>query len=333
MKIVSQLSAQWKWIAISLLIVLAFVLHQIPKSMEVSLRVRTDQLDFKLPGRETEVALLQSLPLTALHVSRVASLSLPVTAVYEQGEALVSSAQRVILQSQRGQALRLTWRGDALRLMYLSLASGSQVVLSADQQSQLIMQVDNPGLSQLQLSVLGAFTLVGHDLKVVDEQGNELRAAAAQPERILEVTPARRNVDMVWQPAAFELTLDISGEHGGKADWLLPFVQPLSLYHLNFTRKQGNALVSSIQSLSVRPLMKQDESESAVYLDLRAEDMFRLRSIHLSETALTCELVGRTHQLRYGPGASRPNRMPSVLQYGLQSGFIQALKDIFGMAP
>jgi hypothetical protein len=321
-----------KWIAVSLLIIGAFILHQIPKSMEVTLRVQADHIGFKLPGRETEIALLENLPLTALHVSHVASLSLPVKTVYEQGQALVSSPQRMTLRSHEGQALRLAWRGEALRLMQLSLASGSQVILSVDQQSQLIMQVDSPGMSQLQLGVLGAFTLSGYDLMVVDEQGNELRSTAVQPERLLEVTPARHNVEMAWQPAVFALTLDVSGARGVETDWPLPFGPRLALHHLHFTRKEGTALVSSIQSLSVQPLMKKDESQSKVYLDLRTEDEFRLDSMTFSGTALTCVLIGRTHELRYGPGASRPNHMPSLLQYWVQDGFVQVVKDIVGIA-
>ena len=145
-----------KWIVVGLLIVAAFILHLIPKSMEVTLQVRADYIDFKLPGKETEIDLLNSLPLAALHVNRMASLSLPVVAVSEQGRALVSSPQRITLRAAEGRPLRLTFRGEAFRLMRLSFASETQVVLSPDRQNQVIMQVDNPGRSQMQLGVLGA---------------------------------------------------------------------------------------------------------------------------------------------------------------------------------
>ena len=76
------------WIGTGLLVVTAFILHQIPHATEVTLHVTTENLAFVLPGTASMQPLLQGLPLTSLTLHGLASLVLEVKDLQQQGHSL-----------------------------------------------------------------------------------------------------------------------------------------------------------------------------------------------------------------------------------------------------
>src|SRR5687768_13199982 len=145
------------WIGTGLLVVIAFILHQIPRATEVTLHVTTENLAFVLPGTESMQPLLQGLPLTSLTLHGLASLVLEVKDLQQQGHSLSIPGRRLALRAQHP-ASSYTLRAlpdSGLRLTQVNLAGNSEVLLSADPIGQLQVNVKSPQVIQLEVAVVG----------------------------------------------------------------------------------------------------------------------------------------------------------------------------------
>jgi hypothetical protein len=305
-----------KWSCLALLIVEAIILHQIPQPIEVTLHLLTGRMSFFLPGTDDALPLIESLPLTSLSLSGLSSLSLEVQDLREEGQLLVSSESRIILKALSRES-QLTFKGEEkLRLMRLMLASRAQVILYTDQERHVLMRVWNPQVSQVELAVLGRFTLTVQDLVLLDEQGKNIPFISFRPIHTLEVTPSIRNLVFEQEEEApFELVLDFAQQIGQRQSWDIPlsFDPRLKVSHLDFTREESHKRVSEIHQLRIEPLMSEDMPEEKVYLKVRERDVFTLQSVSLSEKGLECELIGNTDTLMVGKDGPNKNRVPSLL--------------------
>lgn len=327
-----------KWICLGLLIVVAIILHQIPRPIEVTLHLLTGRISFFLPGTDDSLPLIESLPVTSLNMSGFSSLPLEVQDLREEGEPLVPSGSRIILKALSRDS-RLTFQGeDKLRLMRLTLASRAKVILYTDQERHVLMRVWNPQVSQVELAVLGRFTLTVQDLVLLNEQGKNIPFLSFQPVHTLEVTPSIRNLVFEQEEEApFELVMDFSQQIGQRQTWDIPlsFDPRLKVSHLDFTREERNKSVSEIHQLRIEPLMSEDKPEKKVYLKVRERDVFTLQSVSLSEKGLECELTGNTDTLMVGKDGPNKNRVPSLLFSVLYSEPLQKtiafIREVWGI--
>ena len=327
-----------KWICLGLLIVAAITLHQISRPIEVTLHLLTGRISFFLPGTDDTLPLIESLPLTSLNMSGFSSLPLEVQDLREQGEPLVSSGSRIVLKALSRES-QLTFKGEEkLRLMRLTLASRANVILYTDQERHVLMRVWNPQISQLELAVLGRFTLTVQDLVLLDEQGKNIPFVSFQPVHTLEVTPAMRNLVLEQEEEVpFELVMDFSQQIGQRQTWDIPlsFDPRLKVSHLDFTREERNKRLSEIHQLRIEPVMSEDKPEKKVYLKVRESEVFTLQSVSLSEKGLECELTGNTDTLMVGKDGPNKNRVPSLLFSLLYSEpfkkTIDVIKEIWGI--
>src|SRR5918992_3144774 len=112
-----------KWLCGGIILLAAIVLHQIPRTMEVTLHLLTDHFSLTLPDTDNAlpISLIESLPLTALHVSGVVSLPLEIQEIREMGKPLVARKSHIYLNTMDGREAKIDFRGKELRLMHVKV--------------------------------------------------------------------------------------------------------------------------------------------------------------------------------------------------------------------
>jgi hypothetical protein len=129
--------------------------------------------------------------------------------------------------------------------------------------------------------------------------------------------------------------MDFAQQIPAGTGWQLPLValgQRLKIAHVDFTRKEDKRLVSAIQSLWIEPLISEKDKQGKVYLQVREDEVFTLRSMTLQEDGLECELVGYTTMVKVGEDAPRHNVVPSWLSYLVEQQVGKALMKLLGLS-
>jgi hypothetical protein len=310
------------WIGIGFLVVTAFILHQIPHSTEVTLHVTTENLAFVLPGAASMQPLLQGLPLTELTLHGLASLVLEVKELQRQGYSLSIPGKRLTLRVQQpGASYTLQALPDSgLRLTQVNLAGNAEVLLSADPIGQLQVNVKSMQVIQLEVAVVGERfrLLVGDDVALLNEQGQEIALHSASSPRTLEVTPVSSRL-MFEQRANTSLGLDmtIAGQQeAGKLQDLSRAFGRLRMQRVTFPHRGGSVPREAvIKEFWLEPFALQDKAKTHVVVKLRENDEFTLQALRFSAQGLICEIVGTTNTVLVGKASLHENLLPSWLEY------------------
>src|SRR4029453_6354008 len=88
-----------KVVGISCAVLVILVLAWLPKTMEVTLHVRTERLTFVLADTDEPRSLIQNMSLTSLKVRDFEAFSLEVQRLSEGGRVLVTPGSRVGFQN------------------------------------------------------------------------------------------------------------------------------------------------------------------------------------------------------------------------------------------
>jgi hypothetical protein len=317
------------WIGTCLLVVIAFVLHRIPHSTEMTLHLVTKNLAFVLPDREQP--LIQGVSLTSLTLYGVPALALEVEELQHQGHLLKVPGNRILVRAQQPLA-SYTLRAlpdSELRLIQLDLSGRSEVLLSTAGGGQLQVDVKSPQLSQLELAIVGRrFTLIVTDgTTVLDEQGHEMPLPPGPSPLTLEVMAASSR--LVLEPQAetpFGLDMHIaSQEQAGKMWELSPAFGRVPLTRVAFPSREvsNRPREAVIQEFWVEPFMPRDKAKTHVVVKLQEEDTFTLQAMRLSDHGLVCEIVGTTNRVLVGKESPHENLVPSWLEYIVEDVFFQ----------
>ena len=310
------------WIGTGLLVVIAFILHQIPRATEVTLHVTTENLAFVLPGTESMQPLLQGLPLTSLTLHGLASLVLEVKDLQQQGHSLSIPGKRLTLRAQHP-ASSYTLRAlpdSGLRLTQVNLAGNSEVLLSADPIGQLQVNVKSPQVIQLEVAVVGERfrLLVGDGVALLNEQGQEIALRSVSSPRTLEVTPVSSRL-VFEQRANTSLGLDmtIAGQQeAGKLQDLSRAFGRLRMRRVTFPhRGVSTPREAVIKEFWLEPFVLQDKAKTHVVVKLQEDDEFTLQALRFSAQGLVCEMVGTTNTVLVGKESPHENLLPSWLEY------------------
>jgi hypothetical protein len=320
------------WIGTVLLVVTAFILHQIPRSTEVTLHVTTENLAFVLPGTASMQPLLQGLPLTSLTLHGLASLALEVRELQQQGHSISIPGKRLTLRAQQP-ASSYTLRAlpdSGLRLTQVNLAGNAEVLLSADPIGQLQVNVKSPQVSQLEVAVVGERfrLLVGDGVALLNAQGQEIALRSVSSPRTLEVTPVSSQL-VFEQPANTSLGLDmtIAGQQeAGKLQDLSRAFGRLHMRRVTFPhRGVSTPREAVIKEFWLEPFVLQDKAKTHVIVQLQEDDEFTLQALRFSAQGLICELVGTTHTVLVGKASPHENQVPSWLEYLVKHVVFQTL--------
>jgi hypothetical protein len=303
------------------------VLAWLPKTMEVTLHVRTERLTFVLADTDEQRSLIQNMPLTELKVRDFDAFSLEVQRLSEDGHSLVTPGSRVVLKNPaRAGSLLLT--GKALRLLRLPLASGLQGVLYTDHLHRVSIYLQNFSRSQLEIAVQSPLTLILNDVEVQDSQHKTLLSGGSHR---LDVLPTVGTLVLTQDAQVpWDLILDFSQQLPTGTGWQLPLALAprLKISHVDFTREMDRKLVSAIQRLWIEPLIPADKPRKQVYLQVREHEVFTLQSIALTEDGLDCTLAGYTTMVKVGADAPRQNVVPSWLGYLVNHQVVQGLMQL-----
>jgi hypothetical protein len=284
--------------------------------MDVTLHPTTERVSFALGGAG-DVDLIQGLAITSLGVLGLPKVAFEVEDLKEGERALLPGGGRVMLEAASRES-SLTMKADGLRLICLTLAAGTRVTLYADQEGQAVVEIPKAKGSRIEVGMLGEPSISVKDFALRSANGQEVPFRTADPVHRLGVKLPTRN--LIFEPegeASFTLVLKPAEQPGPSESVGLPVgVMPrLKVTSLDFTRRDGERVVSAIRRLWVDPLVPENKPLETVFLVIPADKVFTLQSMRLSGGSLTCELTGRTNTLRIGKDEARENLVPSLLQY------------------
>jgi hypothetical protein len=311
------------WIGLCLLVLAAIALSQVPRATEVTLHVVTESLAFVLPAMASQQPLIQGLPLTSLSLHGLTSLVLEVKEVRQQDALLAIPGTRLKLYTQQpatSYTLRASPEGE-VRLVRLSVAGNSAVLLSTDQIDQLQMDVKSPQAITLELAIVGQrFTLVvDDDVVLLDEQGQELSLPVVASPRTLEVTPVSSRLFVEQQadtPIGLDMRISAQPDTATIAELSRAFGR-LRLTRVTFPRRGSSPIPREavIKEFWGEPLVPQDKPRTQVVMQLQENDEFTLQALKFSPQGLVCELAGMTKTVRVGKEKAHENLVPSWLDY------------------
>jgi hypothetical protein len=317
------------WIGTCLLVVIAFILHRIPHSTEVTLHLVTKNVAFVLPDRESAQPLIQGVSLTSLTLYGMPSLALEVEELHHQGRPLKFPGNHIVLRAQQPLAsytLRALPNGE-LRLVQLDLSGSSEVLLSTAGAGQLQMDVKSPRMSQLELAVVGRrFTLIVQDgTTVLDAQGDAIPLRPGSSPPTLEVMAASSR--LVLEPQAetsFGLDMHISSQEQVGNTWDVSRAFPrVRMTRVAFPHREPRPREAVIQEFWGEPLVPPDKPKTQVVVRLQADDTFTLQALRLSDHGLVCEIAGTTNRVLVGKESPHENLVPSWLEYIVEDVFFQ----------
>jgi hypothetical protein len=304
-----------------LLVVIALILHQIPRPTEVTLHVTTENLAFVLPGTASMQPLLQGLSLTSLTLHGLASLVLEIKELKQQGTPLTVPAKRLTVRGQHPASYTLQALPDSgLRLRQVNLAGNSEVLLSADPSGQLQVNVKSPQVIHLEVEVIGErfSLLVGDGVALLDAQGQEIALRRVSSPRTLEVVPVSSRL-VFEQPANTSLGLDmtIAGQQeAGKLQDLSDAFGPVRMQRVTFPHRGASTPRKTvIKEFWIEPFVSQDKTKTHVVVKLQEDDKFILKALRFSTQGLVCQLVGTTNTVLVGKESPHENQVPSWLEY------------------
>jgi hypothetical protein len=314
-----------RWVGVGGLVLAAVMLHQVRRPVEVTLHATPERISFSLVGTD-QIIVLRGFPLTSLELRGQPELRrLAVKEVWAAEKQLVRAGAEVTLEAE-GQDASLVMRSvGGLRLELLAVVPGTALMLSADRQGRVILEVHPPLRSriQLQLGVPARVSLETKDLVLVHKSGERTDFARSGATPRVEARPLSRSpiFDTVAQ-GRFTLVLGIldpsrQASQTAPAPVRLPFPAHLKLDSLNFSRIEGNRELPAVRQLWVDPLVTRDRALEDVYLEVPRDAVFRLESVRLSRERLEWDLVGRPAALKVGKVGPDKELVPSALEYVL----------------
>ena len=309
---------------------LAFVLQHIHVEREVTLHLEARQMSFYIPDLNTNLMLLESIPVSSIRFGGFTDLPLEVKNISEDEKPLIFESDRIILKALSSES-HFQINGNNLRLKYLSLSSGSKVKVYTDRRKQMLMKVDNTENKKLAIDTSDKkFYLTVKDVIILDDSGRDIQFNTNQVTHTLNVTTFFHNLVFEQQEkGSLDLVINFTDQMEKVPIQTvdITLAPRLKISKLDFTRTESNRKITGIHRMWIDPILSEKKSVYDVFIDINQDEIFTLQYLGLSDEFLVCRLSGSTDSIKVGKDKPHKNVIPPLLSSLLYSKNFNKLID------